>query len=67
MTGKLSQPCVIGNEEFSKFEQQLVSSTERGDGFVAVISLHDANTLYVSSGISHALGYPQDMLVGQVC
>lgn len=65
---KLSQPCVIGNEEFSDFENQLISSSSvEGNGFVAVISLHDANTLYVSSGISASLGYPQDMLVGQVC
>lgn len=37
-----------------------------GDGFVAAVSLHDANTLYVSSGISKSLGYPKDMLIGQV-
>lgn len=65
---KSSQTFIIGSEEFSKFENQLISSSfEQGNGFVAVVSLHDANTLYVSSGISTVLGYPPDMLVGQVC
>lgn len=65
---KLNKSCIIGDENFSKFEQQLISSnTESGNGFVTVVSLHDAITLYVSSGITSTLGYPQDMLVGQVC
>lgn len=29
------------------------------------MSLHDTNAVYVSSGISKTLGYPQDMLIGQ--
>ena len=36
------------------------------DGFIAAVSLHDANTLYVSSGISKSLGYQQDMVIGKV-
>ena len=38
---------------------------EIGGGFVAAVSLHDTNTLFVSSGITRTLGYQQDMLIGQ--
>lgn len=38
---------------------------EMGGGFVAAVSLHDTNTLFVSSGITRTLGYQQDMLIGQ--
>lgn len=32
---------------------------------MAAVSLHDTNTLFVSSGITRTLGYQQDMLIGQ--
>lgn len=38
---------------------------EMGGGFVAAVSLHDTNTLFVSSGITRTLGYQPDMLIGQ--
>lgn len=48
---------------FSDLESSLPEET--GGGFVAAVSLHDTNTLFVSSGITRTLGYQQDMLIGQ--
>lgn len=64
----LSAPDKIQLEDLESIEALLESDYVdiSGDGFVVAVSLHDANTLYVSSGISKSLGYPQDMLIGQV-
>ncbi|CAN7986298.1 unnamed protein product, partial [Ixodes hexagonus] len=41
------------------------SCVKSGDGFCLAVSLQDGTIIYVSSTITHILGYSKDMLLGQ--